>query len=190
MSEHQDKIFLHLPEALEAAIALPAAEEMKLRFAESGAGLSMIAYLDGGAPPEGMSRPCFTPGPAVSALLWAIEEIFEAQLPEACAGQHEGGGRRTFTTLTVNRNWATPLHRDSGTRPGSIVALAIVKLGAVTCPTRFLGTLPVPEASSQEEDIELESGDLVLFQGAEIEHGNPQEPQGSGERYAFVFYAK
>lgn len=194
----------HLAQAIDPAIAAAAVAEMRGHFApheprRSSAKAdevqgyaqpirSMVAYLEG-AGPAGARRPQFTPGPAVLDLLDAVTSIFATQFPEEFERQArfpQEANPRAFSTLTVNRNWATPLHRDSGTRAGSIVALAIVKEGAVTCPTTLQG---VRLHNDEPAELEMESGDLLLFQGAELEHGNPAGLAGAGTRWAFVFYA-
>jgi hypothetical protein len=195
-STQNPMICLHIPGAVDAGLAAAAAAEMRAHFARveptrSAAKFdevqgfaqplrSLVAYVHGAAP-AGARRPEFVPGAAVRQLLEAVTSVFAAQLPEEFSRQArfpQEPEPQAFSTLTVNRNWATPLHRDCGTRAGSVVALVIVKEGAVACPTVIEG----------QESRDLESGDLLLFQGAELEHGNPNGIAGAGTRWAFVLY--
>lgn len=195
--------------AIDPAIGKAALEEMRAAWVHNLVAvkpertepvLSMLCR--DGRVPEGSTRPTFAMGPAVQQLKDAVQDIFMAELPELCEEQTEelpGPGRgQNFNTLTVNRNWAVPLHKDTGTRPGSIVALVVLKEGAVKCPTeiRFTaGPFAGPSASGSPDgedaavkQFELENGDVLLFQGADLEHGNMSGIEGDGERWAFVFY--
>jgi hypothetical protein len=172
-------VYKHLRGAIETEVCEAAVEEMRGAFAASRAGLSMVCWLRKELKPQGSVRPEFAAGAGVNCLVDRVLDVFAAQLPDEFEIQN--GPRIPFNTITVNRNWATPLHRDTGTRAGSVVALVIVKDGDVTCPTEFRD-----EETGRAWEEDLGSGDVVLFQGVEMEHGNSRGRHGGGERWAFV----
>lgn len=178
-------VYQLLRSVLDRELAQAAVEEMRAAWAEAKADKSMVCYLREDLRPAGSSRPEFLCGQAVEQLKSVAQALLEENFPGEAEGQTEErmGWPQTFNTITVNRNWATPLHRDTGTQPGSISALTVVKIGEVNCPTEFRD--PETERTWEEE---LETGDVALYPGAEMEHGNPRGMLGTGERWAFVFY--
>lgn len=89
-------------------------------------------------------------------------------------------GTTSFTTITVNRNWATAVHKDAGDyRPGFGVMTAFDAGKYDGCYTCFPGFRVAAD---------MRAGDLLLADVHEWHGNTPIKPRGRFERISCVFY--
>lgn len=127
---------------------------------------------------------------AAMPFIRAVDAVFARECPDRYAAQRAVIGRThpdfvihgtAFTTITVNRNWQTAVHKDAGDyRPGFGV-LSVLQAGRYTG-----GYLVFPR---YRVAVDIRSRDVLLADVHEW-HGNTPivGPPGRFERISCVFY--
>jgi hypothetical protein len=124
-------------------------------------------------------------------LLRLMDRAHQAASPKAYAVQaHAAAATHPYyripgtvsTTLTANRNWQSPVHKDEGNLPGTMSALAVLEAG------RYAGGhLAFPKWGV---GIDVREGDVLVADFAAEFHGNtPVEgAEGGYTRVSVVLY--
>jgi len=124
--------------------------------------------------------------------LLGIDDVFRAEEPERYAAQRAYAqrchpdfiiGGTAFSTLTVNRNWQTAVHRDAGDYPRGFGVMTVFRAGA------YEGCFTVWPRYRVAAD--LRTGDVILADVHEW-HGNSplRGLVGRFERLAVILYLR
>lgn len=119
-----------------------------------------------------------------------VDRVFKKCNPEAYAKQRFIAdatdpawliGKTVFTTVTVNRSWATSYHKDAGDFHEGFGCMAYMETGIITG-----GILVIPK---YRVAVKLQSLDVIMFDVHEW-HGNTPitSPRGLGTRITMVMY--
>jgi hypothetical protein len=127
---------------------------------------------------------------SVLPFIKEVNDVFRRELPSRYAAQMDAAKRTPpqfvipgtcFSTVTVNRNWRTHVHKDAGDLPEGFGCLAVLDAGQYEG-----GYLILPK---YEVAVDVRLGDLLLYDVHEA-HGNAPliGAPGTFERISTVFY--
>ena len=127
---------------------------------------------------------------AILPMAQAVDRTFQRYVPDRYAAQHAMIERThaewrvsdtAFTTITVNKNFATAVHKDAGDLPEGFSCLSIIRSGAYQG-----GLLVLPQYRIA---FDLQTTDVLLMDAHEW-HGNTPilGKEGAYARVACVFY--
>lgn len=127
---------------------------------------------------------------ALQPFISRVDQVFAETVPERHAIQRAVAaatdpawviGQTAFTTLTVNKNWQTAVHKDAGDLPEGFGVMAYLQAGALDG-----GYLVMPKYRAA---VRLESCDVICFDVHEW-HGNTPiiGNPGKHQRITAVFY--
>jgi hypothetical protein len=122
-------------------------------------------------------------------LIRSVDRTFERELPDRYAAQRAVVERTSpdfyisgtvFTTLTVNLNFQTAVHKDAGDLKEGFGVMAALRAGKYEgCYTVF----PQYRIAAN-----MQTGDVLLADVHEWHGNSPLHPKGAYERLSLVFY--
>lgn len=126
---------------------------------------------------------------AALPFIRSVNEVFRKYAPDRYAAQQEviemtekdfyiSG--TAFTTITVNMNWQTAIHKDVGDYKEGFGVMSMMRAGRYDgCYTSF---------PAFRVGADMQTGDVMLADVHEWHGNTPIYPKGSYERLACVFY--
>lgn len=122
-------------------------------------------------------------------LIHAVDHVFKARLPDRYAAQTDVVQNTVddyvitgtaFTTITVNLNFQTAVHKDAGDLKAGFGVMSALRAGKFDgCYTCF---------PQYRVAADMQTGDVLLADVHEWHGNTPLKPKGPHERLSLVFY--